>query len=144
MKRLVWRALSGCLIASLGACTGSAATPAVSHPAPPSATRSDMRSVAAVVTGYYRAVVARSYRQAFGYLAPGATGPDGRRLTLSAFLQLARELDGMGGPVTQFSIGGFPTEVVMTLYRVKYGPYHAHLRMVRAGHDWAIGGLDRI
>jgi hypothetical protein len=103
-----------------------------------------MRSVAAVVTGYYRAVVARSYRQAFGYLAPGATGPDGRRLTLGAFLQLARELDGMGGPVTQFSIGGFPTEVVMTLYRVKYGPYHAHLRMVRAGHDWAIGGLDRI
>jgi len=100
--------------------------------------------VAAAVTAYYRAIVARDYRRAAGYLAPGATGPDGRTLTLRSFLQLAQMLDGMGGPVTQFSIGGPPPEVVMTLYRVKYGPYHAHLRMVRTGHGWAIGSLDRI
>jgi hypothetical protein len=151
MKRLAWRSLCGCLVVVLGACTG-AATPASSHsppapvavdsaatatrsaPAPPAATP----SVATVVTGYYRAIVTRNYRRAFGCLAPGATGPDGRKLTLHSFLQLAHLLDGIGGPVTRFSIGVFPSEVVMTLYRAKYGPYHAHLRMVRTRHAWAI------
>ena len=98
----------------------------------------------AVVTDYYRAIVTRNYRKAFGYLAAGATGPDGHRLTLGSFLSLARTLDGIGGPVTRFTIGANPPEVVMTLYRVRYGPYHAHLRMVRAGHDWAISAIDRI
>jgi hypothetical protein len=158
MKRLAWRSLSNCLIAALAACTGSAATPAPSHTrpapvavtsaatgaspaqAPPAATQ----SVVAVVTGYYRAILTRNYAKAFGYLAPGATGPDGQKMTLGSFLQLARTLDGMGGPVTKFSIGGFPSDVVMTLYRVRYGPYHAHLGMVRTRHGWAIGSLDRI
>jgi hypothetical protein len=159
MKRLAWRLLCGCLLATLGACTGStAATPARSPtltapvtvtatvagatPAPssPAATQ----SVVAVVTGYYQAIVARNYRKAFGYLAPGATGPDGRPLTLASFLRLAQMLDGMGGPVTRFSIGAVPSGVVMTLYRVRYGPYHAHLRMVRIKHSWAISSIDRI
>ena len=157
MKRLAWRSLSSCLIAALAACTGSAATPpshtrpasvavtsaatgASAAQAPPAATP----SVVAVVTGYYRAILTRNYQKAFGYLAPGAIGPDGRRMTLGSFLQLARMLDGMGGPVTNFSIGGFPSEVVMTLRRVRYGPYHAHLRMVRTRHGWAISSIDRI
>ena len=157
MKRLAWRSLSSCLIAALAACTGSTATPA-SHTrpapvavtsaatgaspaqAPPAATP----SVVAVVTGYYRAILTGNYQKAFGYLAPGATGPDGQRMTLGSFLQLAHMLDGMGGPVTKFSIGGFPSEVVMTLYRVRYSPYHAHLGMVRTGHGWAISSIDRI
>jgi hypothetical protein len=157
MKRLAWRSLSSCLIAALAACTGSAATPA-SHTrpapvavasaatgaspaqAPPAATP----SVVAVVTDYYRAILTGNYQKAFGYLAPGATGPDGQRMTLGSFLQLAHMLDGMGGPVTKFSIGGFSSEVVMTLYRVRYGPYHAHLGMARTRHGWAISSIDRI
>jgi hypothetical protein len=154
MRRPAWRLLSGCLLAALAACTGAATPPSHSTPASvaagsaatdatpaPSATTP---SVVAVVTGYYRAIVVRNYRRAFGYLAPGATGPDGSKLTLRSFLQLAQMLDGMGGPVTQFSIGVSPPEVVMTLYRAKYGPYHSHLRMVRTGHGWAISSLDRI
>ena len=160
MKRLAWRLLCGCLLATLGACTGStAATPARSptQPAPVTATLTSTvagatpapspaatQSVVAVVTGYYRAIVARNYRKAFGYLAPGATGPDGRPLTLASFLRLAQMLDGMGGPVTRFSIGAVPSGVVMTLYRVRYGPYHAHLRMVRTRTSWAISSIDRI
>src|SRR5580700_2872023 len=159
MRRLAWRSLSSCLIAALAACTGSTvAAPAPSHTrpasvavtsaatdaspaqAPPAATP----SVVAVVTGYYRAILARNYRKAFGYLGPGATGPGGQRMTLGSFLQLAHMLDGMGGPVTKFSIGGFPSEVVMTLDRVRYGPYHAHLAMARTGHGWAISSIDRI
>ena len=157
MKALAWRSLCGCLIVVLGACTG-AATPSSSHgpPAsvavhsaataarPTSAAPATMPSVVAVVTGYYRAIVVRNYRRAFGYLAPGATGPDGSKLTLRSFLQLAQMLDGMGGPVTQFSIGVSPSEVVMTLHRVRYGPYHSHLRMTRTRHGWAISSLDRI
>ena len=152
MRRLAWRLLSSCLIAALAACTG-AATPsphitsasvtvgsAVSAPPVTTATL----NVVAVVTGYYRAIVSQNYRRASGYLAPGATGPDGGKLTLRSFLQLAHMLDGMGGPVTRFSIGAYPSEVVMTLYRARYGPYHAHLRMVRTGHGWAISSLDRI
>jgi hypothetical protein len=157
MRRLAWRALSGCLIAALAACTGSAATPP-SHTRPASVTVTSAStgaspaqappavtpSVVAVVTGYYRAILTRNYQKAFGYLAPAATGPDGHRMTLGSFLQLARMLDGMGGPVTKFSIGGFPSEVVMTLYRVGYGPYHAHLGMIRTSHGWAISTIDRI
>ena len=117
--------------------TVAGATPAPSSPAA-------TQSAVAVVTGYYQAIVTRNYRKAFGYLAPGATGPDGRPLTLASFLRLAQMLDGMGGPVTRFSIGAFPSGVVMTLYRVRYGPYHAHLRMVRTRHGWAISSIDRI
>jgi hypothetical protein len=113
------------------------ATPAPSSPAA-------TQSVVAVVTSYYQAIVAVNYRKAFGYLAPGATGPDGRPLTLASFLRLASMLDGMGGPVTGFSIGPVPSGVVMTIYRVKYGPYHAHLGMVRARDTWAISSMDRI
>ena len=157
MKRPAWRALSSCLLAALAACTGSAATPAshtrpapvavisaATSASPAQAPSAAMPSVAAVVTGYYRAVVTRNYRKAFGYLAPGATGPDGQRLTLGSFLQLASMLDGMGGPVTRFPLGGFPSAVVMTLYRVRYGPYHAHLGMVRTRYGWAISSIDRI
>ncbi len=157
MRRPACRSLSSCLIAALAACTGSAATPAShtrpasvavtsaatgasSAQAPPAATP----SVVAVVTAYYRAILTRNYQKAFGYLAPAAIGPDGRRMTLGSFLQLARMLDGMGGPVTNFSIGGFPSEVVMTLRRVRYGPYHAHLGMARTRHGWAITSIDRI
>jgi hypothetical protein len=149
--------LSSCLLAALAACTG-AATPAPSHtrPAPVAVTSAAtgaspaqappaaMPSVVAVVTGYYRAIVVRNYRHAFGYLAPGATGPDGSKLTLRSFLQLTHMLDGMGGPVTRFSIGVSPSEVVMTLYRARYGPYHSHLRMTRTRQGWAISSLDRI
>jgi hypothetical protein len=113
------------------------ATPARSSP-------TATRSVVAVVTAYYQAIVATNYRKAFGYLAPDATGPDGRPLTLASFLLLAQMLNGMGGPVTRFSIGAFPSGVVMTLDRVRYGPYHAHLRMVRTGDSWAISSIDRI
>ncbi len=159
MKWLAWRLLCGCVLATLGACTGStAATPARSptQPAPVTVTSTvagatpavsspaATQSVVAVVTGYYQAIVTRNYRKAFGYLAPGATGPDGRPLTLASFLLLARMLNGMGGPVTRFSIGAVPSGVVMTLYRVRYGPYHAHLRMVRTSQSWAISSIDRI
>jgi hypothetical protein len=88
MRRLAWRSLSSCLIAA-SAMPVTTATP----------------NVVAVVTGYYRAIVSQNYRRASGYLAPGATGPDGGQLTLRSFLQLAHMLDGMGGPVTRFSIG---------------------------------------
>jgi hypothetical protein len=155
MRRLAWRSLSGCLIAALAACTGSTvAAPAPSHTRSASVAVGSAASampvttatpnVVAVVTGYYRAIVSQNYRRASGYLAPGATGPDGGKLTLRSFLQLAHMLDGMGGPVTRFSIGAYPSEVVMTLYRARYGPYHAHLRMVRTRHGWAINSIDRI
>ena len=157
MKRLAWRLLCGCLLATLGACTGSsAATPARSptQPAPVTSTVAGAtpapsspaatQSVVAVVTSYYQAIVTVNYRTAFGYLAPGATGPDDRPLTLASFLRLAQMLDGMGGPVTRFSIGAVPSGVVMTVYRVRYGPYHAHLMMVRTRHTWAISSIDRI
>ncbi len=75
---------------------------------------------------------------------PVRPGRNGRKLTLRSFLQLAHMLDGLGGPVARFSTGAFPSGVVMTLYRVRYGPYHAHLRMVRTRHGWAISSIDRI
>jgi hypothetical protein len=97
-----------------------------------------------VVTDYYQAIVARDYRRAFGYLTATATGPDGQRLTLAAFLQLARTLDSQGGPVIHFSAGVLRSLVVMTNSRQKYGPYHAHLQIVRTEDGWAITSLDRI
>jgi hypothetical protein len=157
MKRPAWRSLASCMIAALAACTGSAATPsshtrpapvavtsAATGASPAQAPRAATPSVAAVVTRYYRAILDRNYQTAFGYLVPGATGPDGQRMTLGSFLQLAHMLDGMGGPVIKFSIGGFPSEVVMTLYRIRYGPYHAHLGMAWTSHGWAISSIDRI
>jgi hypothetical protein len=97
-----------------------------------------------VVTDYYQAIVARDYRRAYGYLAATATGPDGKRLTLQAFLQLARTLDSQGGPVAHFSVGAYPSVIVMTISRQKYGPYHAHLQTVQTADGWAIASLDRI
>ena len=66
------------------------------------------------------------------------------RIATDGASRLAQMLNGMGGPVTRFSIGAVPSGVVMTLYRVRYGPYHAHLRMVRTRDSWAISSIDRI
>jgi hypothetical protein len=78
------------------------------------------------------------------YLAPNATRPDGQRLTWAAFLRLAHELDGLGGPVTSFSEAAHGSKIVMTIHRKKYGPYHAHLQMARTRGGWAISSIDRI
>jgi hypothetical protein len=97
-----------------------------------------------VATNYYRAIAAQNYRLAFTYLAANVTGPDGRRLTLQAFLQLARVMDGQEGRVTHFSVAVFQSMVVMTIDRKKVGPYHAHLQMARDGSSPAIMSIDRI
>ena len=97
-----------------------------------------------MATDYYRTIAAQNYRLAFTYLAPNVTGPDGRRLTLQAFLQLAHMMDGQGGPVTHFSVAVFQPMIVMTNDRKKYGPYHAHLQIARNGDGWTIISIDRI
>jgi hypothetical protein len=97
-----------------------------------------------VATNYYRTIVAQNYRLAFTYLAANVTGPDGRRLTWQAFLQLAHVMDGEGGPVTHFSVAVFQSMTVMTIDRKKVGPYHAHLQMARDGDGWTIISIDRV
>ena len=97
-----------------------------------------------MATNYYRAIVAQNYRLAFTFLAAKVTGPDGRRLALPAFLQLAHMFDGELGPVTIFSVGAFQSMVVMTISRQKGGLYHAHLQMARDGGGWTIISIDRI
>ena len=97
-----------------------------------------------MATNYYRTIVAQNYRLAFTYLAANVTGPDGRRLTLPAFLQLAHMFDGEEGPVTNFSVGAFQSMVVMTINRKKGGLYHAHLQMARDGDGWTIISIDRV
>ena len=93
---------------------------------------------------YYQAIVAGNYQLAFTYLDANASGPDGQRLTLQAFLQLAHTMDGQGGAVTDFSVAAFQSMIVMTIDRKKFGPYHAHLQMKQEGNDWKIVSLDRI
>jgi hypothetical protein len=97
-----------------------------------------------VATSYYRTIVAGNYRLAFTYLTAHATGFGGRRLTLQAFLQLARTMDSAEGPITSFSVAAFGYTVVMTNSRKKSGPYHAHLQMARNGDNWTIISIDRI
>jgi hypothetical protein len=93
---------------------------------------------------YYRTIVAENYRRAFTYLAANVTGPDGRRLTLPAFLQLAHMMDSEEGPVANFSVGAFQSLIVMTISRKKGGPYNAHLQMARDAGGWTIISIDRI
>lgn len=102
------------------------------------------KNVAAVAASYYRAVAAQNYRLAFTYLAANATGPDGGRLTFQAFLQLARTMESMAGPVTTFSVGAYRSLIVMTIERKKIGPYHAHLQMAQHGGSWTIISIDRV
>ena len=137
MKRLTLWCVSGCMAAGITACSGTSTTaPASPVSTPPTAVT--------VVADYYQAVVARDYRRAFSYLAATAAGPDGRRLTWPAFIQLAHGLDDQGGTVIHFSVGGHPPQIVMTNSRQKYGPYHAHLQIVRTADGWVITSLDRI
>ena len=150
--------LSGCVAAGLVACSGT--TTAASSPAPtpkvtatrnsgspsassPALARSE-KSAAALATNYYRAIVDQKYQLAFAYLGANVTGPDGRRLTSPAFLQLAHMFDGQGGAVTGFSAAAFGSMIVMTIDRKKYGPYHAHLQLARDKGGWTITSIDRI
>jgi hypothetical protein len=96
------------------------------------------------VTSYYRAIVARNYRLAFTYLAAGATGFGGQRLSWPAFLQLAHTMDSAEGRLASFSVGAYGYMVVMTNDREKTGTYHAHLQMARTGDGWIITSIDRI
>src|SRR5260370_33566899 len=137
MKRLALFCLAGCVTTGIVTCSGTptvasspgpaakaTVTPMVSpnsgssgaspFSAPPSG-----KSAAAVASNYYQSVAAQNYRLAFTYLAANVTGPDGRRLTLQAFLQLARVMDGQEGRATPFSVAGFPCPVVMDLTRAK-------------------------
>jgi hypothetical protein len=158
MKRLALLCLSGCVTAGIVGCAGTSTvapspsptakvtvsqnsgSPGVGSPT----TAPSGESAAAVATNYYQAIVAQNYRLAFTHLAANVTGPDGRRLTLPAFLQLAHMMDGQGGPVTHFSVAAFQSMVVMTNDRKKVGPYHAHLQMARNGDGWTIISIDRI
>jgi len=97
-----------------------------------------------VATNYYRTIVAQNYRRSFAYLAANVTGPDGRRLTLPAFLQLAHVMDSQEGPVINFSVAAFQSMIVMTVERKEAGPYHAHLQLARDGDSWTIISIDRI
>jgi len=158
MKRLALLCLSGCVTAGIVACSGTSTVASSPDPSakvtvtpnsgssgvPSPTTAPSGKSAAAVATNYYRAIVAQNYRLAFTYLAANATGQDGRRLTLPAFLQLARMFDGEEGPVTNFSAGAFQSMVVMTINRKKGGLYHAHLQMARNGDSWTIISIDRI
>jgi hypothetical protein len=115
---------------------------ACSHPqafAPPR-----HESAPAVVRSYYRAVARQDYRLAFAFLAANATGPDGQRLSLPAFVTLARMMEGLAGPVTSFSVAVFPSLVVVTIIRKRSGPYHTHLRLTREAASWRIASLDRV
>jgi hypothetical protein len=146
MKRLALLCL--CVAMGVVACTGSSSaapspSPTVKVTAGPSIAPSG-KDTATVAANYYRAIVRQKYRSAFTYLAANATGPGGSRLTLPAFLQLARMMDGMGGPVTHFSVAAIQSMIVMTLDRQKYGPYHAHLQMARHRGGWTIASIDRI
>jgi hypothetical protein len=97
-----------------------------------------------VVTSYYRAIVAQNYQLAFTFLDAGAVGPDGQRMTLPAFLRLAQSMDGDEGPVTNFSVNAVGSTIVMTNYRERMGPYHAHLQVKQDGSGWKIVSVDRI
>ena len=159
MKKSAALCLSGCLAAAILGCSGPSAV-ASSPGSGPIGTASASapygknpygKNTVAVVTAYYHAVAARHYRLAFTYLAPSAvylsptaTGHKGQKLTWAAFLRLAHELDGLGGPVTAFSVAAYGSKIVMTIHRKKYGPYHAHLQMTRVRGGWAISSIDRI
>ena len=150
--------LSGCVTAGIVACSGTpAVAPSPGPTAKVTATRNSGTSgasspvtprfgktAAAAAASYYQAIVERNYRLAFSYLSLQATGPDGRKLTFQAFLQLAHMLDGQGGRVTRFSADAFQAMVVMTNYREKFGPYHAHLQMARDKDGWTIVSIDRV
>ncbi len=158
MKRLVFLCLSGCVTAGIVACSGAGTAASSPGPAakvtatqnsgssgvPSPATAPAGKSAAAVATNYYRTIAAQNYRMAFTYLAANVTGPDGRRLTLQAFLQLAHMMDRELGPVTNFSVAVFQSLIVMTIDRKQGGRYHAHLQMARAGGGWTIISIDRI
>jgi hypothetical protein len=96
-----------------------------------------------VATSYYQAVVAQNYQLAFTYLDANATGPDGQRLTLQAFIQLAQTMNNEG-PITNFSVAAFQSMIVMTIDRKEMGRYHAHLQMKQEGNGWKIISIDRI
>jgi hypothetical protein len=148
MRRLALLLLSGGLTLTVVACSPSpAGTPSPPGTPSPASTRSPASTAATrriVVTRYYRAIAARNYRLAATYLAGNATGPDGRKLTPAEFLRLAGMMDGQEGPVTRFSVAVFGSLIVMTIYRKRAGPYHAHLAVARHGGSWTITSLDRI
>jgi hypothetical protein len=140
VRRRALLCLAGWVIAGTAACARPGAV--VPSPASPGPAAQATASLAA--TGYYRAVAARDYRLAFTYLAADATGPDGRKVTWPAFLQLAGVMDSGEGRVVTFSVAVFGDFVVMTVDREKSGPYHAHLRVARVAGRWAIVSIDRI
>jgi hypothetical protein len=148
MRRLALACLSSCVTTAIVACSGTGTITSSPNSTPdvtvtPTNTPSE-QNAAAVATSYYRAVAAKNYRLAFTYLAANATGPDGRRLTYPAFLQLARSMESLAGPVTSFSVGAYSSLIVMTIERNKIGPYHAHLQMAQHGGIWRIISIDRV
>jgi hypothetical protein len=148
-KRWVLICLVCCLAVEAAACSRtptSAPSPArvPTTVGPGSARIPSVTTETGVVTSYYRSIVAQNYQLAFTFLDANAVGPDGLRMTWQAFLQLAQSMDGDEGPVTDFSMNASGSMIVMTNYRKRMGPYHAHLQLKRAGNGWKIVSMDRI
>ena len=155
-KRLVLLCLVCCLAGGTSACSRARApspssttvpanpTQVASEPPSGQPSGTDEADETAVATSYYRAIVAQSYNLAFTYFDADAVGPDGGRMTLPAFLRLAQSMDAAEGPVTQFSTGVAQSMVVMTNYRQRMGPYHAHLQLKHETAGWRVVAVDRI
>ncbi len=97
-----------------------------------------------ITTQFYNLIEAKNYSQAYTYLDPHATDPNGQVFTRQSFEQQARERDSEAGPVVSFSVSAFAPMVVATVTRTLLGPYHAHLQMKQEGATWKIISLDRI
>jgi hypothetical protein len=161
MKRPVLLGFAGVAVAGVVACSGAPApgstvpphgTAAASSPSPVTPGTPDTPGTAptanpgavAAVTGYYQAVAAQRYQQAYAYLDAAATGPGGQQLTWTAFRDLASTMDTQEGAVTDFSVDASGTMVVVTIGRPSIGRYHAHLTVRQEGADWKITAIDRI
>jgi hypothetical protein len=148
-KRLVLFCVLCCLAIDATACdrpptpaSVPAAVPADPSPSPPQPSSGTAET--GMVTSYYQAIVAQNYQLAFTFLDADAVGPGGQRMTWPAFRQLAQSMDGDEGPVIDFSMNATGSTIVMTNYRKRMGPYHAHLQVKPEGNDWKIVSVDRM
>ncbi len=97
-----------------------------------------------ITTQFYTLVEAKNYAQAYTYLDPHATDPNGQAFTRQSFENQAQARDSEAGTVTSFSVSAFAPMVIATVTRTQLGPYHAHLQMKQEGNSWKIISLDRI
>jgi hypothetical protein len=144
LRRLLQRLVGGLLAVALIIGGGYVATTALGAGTRSPSTRVDVSNPTATVVGYFRALGARDYNTAWGYLAASRTDPGSK----ASFISTAQAQDDLLGKMTVYWITSTELEsesratISTTIQRNALSTSDATFAVSQHGSSWLIDSIN--